>query len=275
MTASTPHQQPPAPSGALLPRVLSTVTADPGRPRLTWYGPDGERIELSGHVLDNWVTKATNLLVEEFHAGPASEVVLDLPPHWRTVVWAFAAWRAGACVATDDPGTVEAGTVVVTDRPERWAGTPADVVAVALPALARRFDGALPPGVTDSSAAVLGYGDVLTYVREHSPAACAVRTLGPGATTRAHAELGAWARETADARWPGEEWLDAADESVAYRALLQARDDDALAVVAAAVVVFGADGSVVLTSPDVTTALAEDAARREHLVETERVGRLV
>ena len=25
-------------------------------PRLTWYGPDAERVELSGRVLDNWVS---------------------------------------------------------------------------------------------------------------------------------------------------------------------------------------------------------------------------
>lgn len=271
MTATSPYQRPPAPSGALLPRVLSTITGDPGRPRLTWYGPD-ERIELSGHVLDNWVTKATNLLVEEFHVGPASEVVVDLPPHWRTVVWAFATWRAGACVTTDAPEDADAATVVVTDRPERWAGSSVDVVAVALPALARRFGGELPPGATDAAAAVLGYGDVLTYVREHAPAACAVRT---GGLSRTHAELGPWARTAAAERWDAEPWLAAADDDVPHRVLLEAEDGDALAVVAAALVIHGADGSVVLTAPEVTRGLAADDTRRAHLAETERIGPLV
>ncbi len=76
--------------------VLRRVTADPGRPRLTWYGAGGERIELSGAVLANWVAKTTNLLVEEFDAAPGVRVGLDLPAHWRTVVWALAAWRCGA-----------------------------------------------------------------------------------------------------------------------------------------------------------------------------------
>jgi len=89
--------------------VLALVTRDPGRPRITWYGPD-ERIELSGAVLGNWVAKVTNLLVEEFDAGPGVRVELDLPAHWRTVVWALAVWRSGACVADD--GT----RVIVTDR---------------------------------------------------------------------------------------------------------------------------------------------------------------
>ena len=50
-----------------LPGLLAQLTAEPGRPRLTWYAP-AERVELSGHVLDNWVTKTANLLVEEYDA---------------------------------------------------------------------------------------------------------------------------------------------------------------------------------------------------------------
>src|SRR5688572_18938796 len=76
--------------------LLRLITRDPGRPRLTWYGDDGERVELSGAVLENWVNKTTNLLVEEFDAEPGTRVVIDLPVHWRTVVWALAVWRVGA-----------------------------------------------------------------------------------------------------------------------------------------------------------------------------------
>src|SRR6478735_7253781 len=39
-------------------------------PRLTWYGPDAERVELSGRVLDNWVAKTSNLLQDELDAEP-------------------------------------------------------------------------------------------------------------------------------------------------------------------------------------------------------------
>lgn len=76
-----------------LVRALST--SDPSRPRLTWYGADGERVELSGRVLVNGVVKATNLLVAEVDAGPRTAVLLDLPPHWRAVQWALAAWTCG------------------------------------------------------------------------------------------------------------------------------------------------------------------------------------
>lgn len=86
---------------ALLRQLLA---ADPGRPRLTWYGPGGERVELSARTLDNWVAKSANLLVEEFDAGPGSRVGVRLPPHWRTASWLLAAWSTGACVVADPAG---------------------------------------------------------------------------------------------------------------------------------------------------------------------------
>lgn len=72
---------------------LETVEA--AQPRLTWYGPEDERVELSGRVLANWVTKATNLLVEESDVEPGSRVELDLSVHWRSLVWGLATLVAG------------------------------------------------------------------------------------------------------------------------------------------------------------------------------------
>lgn len=239
---------------------MARLTAEPGRPRLTWYGPDGERIELSGHVLDNWVTKTVNLLVEEYEAGPGTRVLVDLPPHWRTVVWALAVWRVGATVVLlegDDMSPV-ACDVVVTHRPAAFGATvhPADVVAVALPALARRFDGDLPVGATDAAAAVMTYGDVLTWVPEPDPAADAL-VLGRRAV--AHQDLLGWAAETLPAPGSG-------------RRLLVEPDEQAAApVLAAMLATYAADGSVVLCAPVVTAELAADPARRERLVTGERV----
>jgi uncharacterized protein (TIGR03089 family) len=250
---------PPASPLPLAP-LLHGLSDEPGRPRLTWYGPDGERIELSGHVLDNWVTKTTNLLVEEFSAGPGTRVVVDLPVHWRTVVWCFAAWRAGACVelpAAQSPVPADLSTVVVTDRPERHVGTgTGEIVAVALPALARSFPGDLPRGAVDAAGAVMTYGDVLTWLPEADVSAPA---LVAGATTVDHAGLLGWAASAATAS--------------EGRVLLTPAQDALLEVLATVLTVYAARGSVVLCAPEVAAELAADEVRRERLVATEGISR--
>lgn len=234
-----------------LPRVLAGLTVEPGRPRLTWYDAD-ERVELSGHVLDNWVTKTANLLVEEYQSGPGTCVLLDLPAHWRTVVWAMAVWRVGGCVVL--PGG-EGRDVVVTDRPEGYGGS--ELIAVALPALARRFDGALPPGAVDAAGAVMTYGDVLTWMPEPDPHAPA---LVAGGVVVPHDGLLAWADEVAGPGVP------------AARVLLEpAPDDDVQSVLARVLTVYVADGSVVLCSPQEAVALGGDPARRQRLIDAELV----
>lgn len=218
--------------------VLALLERDPGRPRLTWYGPDGERVELSGAVLVNWVSKTTNLLVEEFDAGPGSRVRVDLPGHWRSVVWQLAAWRVGACLVDDEE------EVLVTDAPPADAPG-AEVVAVALPALARRFDGGLPPGAIDAAAAVMTYGDRIGWAPAPDAASPALETAGE---VVAHADLLAPEGE------PGDRVLLPAPRGA--RPLL-AR--------------LAADASLVLTDPTTAEALRADPARRTRLVETERV----
>ena len=48
----------------------AAVATDPTRPLLTWYDDaTGERTELSGATLANWVAKTANLLVDEVGAG--------------------------------------------------------------------------------------------------------------------------------------------------------------------------------------------------------------
>jgi uncharacterized protein (TIGR03089 family) len=140
-----------------VPSLLGALLAsDPGRPRVTWYGPGGERVELSARVLENWVAKTANLLVEDLDAGPASRVRLDLPPHWRAAVWALATWAVGAAPAEQG----EAADVVVAPEPARGPlPEAARLVVVALPALARSASGA-PAGALDYNAEVSGFGDV-------------------------------------------------------------------------------------------------------------------
>lgn len=255
------HLRPSAYAGPVstmpLPRILAQVTRDPGRPRLTWYG-DGERVELSGHVLDNWVTKTANLLVEEYQAGPGTQVLVDLPVHWRTLVWAMAVWRVGAAVVLPT-GTAPTADVVVTDRPAGYGG---EVVAVALPALARSFDGDLPDDVLDAAATVLGYGDVLTWMPEPDPTAPALELVG---RTVPHEDLAAWAGVSAPDGSSPRVLVEPAPVDEA------ARRETVAALLAEALTVYAADGSVVLCSPSVADGLAADPERRQHLIETEMI----
>lgn len=150
----------PADVPGVLRRLL---TEDAGRPRLTWYGPDGERVELSAKVLDNWVAKTANLLVDELDAGPGSRVAVALPPHWRCVTWILAIWATGACAVVVPPGAAppaDADVLVAADSRLLAAPGPAARVAVALPALAMAYSGDLPSGVLDGASGVRAHGDV-------------------------------------------------------------------------------------------------------------------
>lgn len=249
---------PPAPSAPSRPpvsvaQVLSGLLTAPGSPRLTWYGTGSERVELSGAVLDNWVSKTTNLLVEELDAGPGTRVLLDLPPHWRTVLWALAAWRVGATVTGPEDAAAD---VVVSDRPAaldvpRGAG----VVAVALPALARRFDGDLPAGALDAAQSVMTYGDVIGWAPDPDPAETAL-TGSAGGTPVPHAGLLAAAAA-------------AAPVPAGSRTLLTVGDDRAAtpATLLAVLGVLAGGGSVVALHPEPGDA----PGRADRVAATERV----
>ncbi|WP_434618147.1 TIGR03089 family protein [Arthrobacter sp. A5] len=158
--------------------LMATLrSVDATAPRLTWYGPDGERVELSGRVLDNWVAKTANFAVDELDAGPGSTVGVDMPAHWRSLCWLLAAWQAGATVvftagsgapapaaaAADGTDTDETTTDVVVTADPGLPATSMDgslVVAVALGALDMRWHGDLPGGVIDYAAEVRAHGDV-------------------------------------------------------------------------------------------------------------------
>ncbi len=208
-------------------------------------------------MLENWVNKTTNLLVEEFDAGPGTRVVLDLPVHWRTVVWALAAWRVGTTVVltpADDATPGDSTTrpdVVVTTSPDRWAVTRADLVAVALPALARRFDGDLPAGAIDAASAVMTYGDQVGWVPEPDLALDAL--VGTGSDRVGHAAL-----------------VPAPGGEPPRRVLVDGRAGPARTL-RALLSAYAANGSVVLLSPRTAAALDDDRARRARVTADERV----
>ncbi|WP_369046912.1 TIGR03089 family protein [Sinomonas sp. P10A9] len=148
-------------------------------PRLTWYGPGGERIELSGRVLDNWVAKTANFLSEELDAERGTRIRLDLPAHWKSAVVALAAWQVGAVLlagsdqgpaditfigpdGTHDAAPAPGGEVTggeVTGGEVSGTGVAGARVAVALGALEMRFPGTLAAGTYDYAALVRQFAD--------------------------------------------------------------------------------------------------------------------
>ncbi|MSR98244.1 TIGR03089 family protein [Arthrobacter sp. BL-252-APC-1A] len=139
-----------------VPNILSTLRSEQATsPALIWYGPGSERVELSGKVLDNWVAKTSNYLTEELDAEPGTIVQLDLPAHWKTLVWALAVWQSGCTLALSAVPRVDVR--VTAENPEPQGAEL--VAAVALPALAMAWPGALPAGTSDYSAEVRSFAD--------------------------------------------------------------------------------------------------------------------
>ena len=211
-------------------------------PRLTWYGPDSERVELSGRVFDNWVAKTSNLLQDELDAEPGMAVRLDLPAHWKSFVWALASWQLGLEVVLDG----SSADLLVTDTPDDGAGAGFDaVVAVPLASLAMRWPGELPTGVVDYAAEVRSHGDVFMAHNEPEAGSAAVR----GTATHPHSAL---LEGFAAAQEPGTR-------------LLVRTGDGLESCLSAALGAWKEDGSVVLVHPDVEVT--------EHLMENERISR--
>ena len=167
--------------------LAEILRSDPARPRVTFYedtpGPtQGERIELSGKVLANWISKAGNALQDEYDLGPGSVVRLSLPPHWRALYWAFAVWSVGGTVDLEG-GT--APNLLVCEDPEmaatlesRLGPTTGDVVLVTLAALARAHTGPVPAGAMDEARELATYGDQFAAVADPAPDDVALITEG-------------------------------------------------------------------------------------------------
>src|SRR5699024_1516178 len=132
-------------------RLLAALERTGPQPVLAWYG-EAARIELSGHVLANWVIKTIGHLDGELALAAGDELVLDLPPHWKRLVLARAAWSLGASTraAGDDRGR---GALVAADHPDAaLAERAAGALALGAESLAPRFSGQQRPMVHDWAA---------------------------------------------------------------------------------------------------------------------------
>src|SRR4051812_38488226 len=134
-----------------IPEALAAaVRRDPTTPLLTWYDDaSGDRTELSGATMDNWVAKTANLLVDGVGLGHGDAVAVLLPPHWQTAALLLGTWAAGlAADLGPDPQPVE----VLFTSPERAdtaaAWTTGDRYATGLLPLAAPLR-QVPPGFLD------------------------------------------------------------------------------------------------------------------------------
>lgn len=241
-----PRAERPTVSDVQTPDVIlaGMLAADPARPRLTFYddleGPTkGERIELSGKVLANWVAKAGNALQDEFDAGPGSVVALDLPAlHWRTVYWAVAAWSVGATVevAADGEGSGDAAAelaqhadVLVSTDLEADPGA-GELVVVTLAALARSAPSPVPAGGMDEARELATHGDRFTAFATAGADEVALRRRGAQPAYRS---------------WRYDELVPAVDWPGGVRVHLAG--GDVAAVLRQVLAAWAVDGSVVLS----------------------------
>jgi uncharacterized protein (TIGR03089 family) len=96
------------------------VAPDPTRPLLTFYDDaTGERTELSGATLGNWVAKTANTLVDDLDLEPGQWAAIGLPPHWQTAAVLLACWTVGLAVTTA-PDPAEVAFVSVAAAGDEW-----------------------------------------------------------------------------------------------------------------------------------------------------------
>ncbi len=111
-----------------IPQVLAAaVRRDPASPLLTFYDDtSGDRTELSGATLDNWVSKTANLLVDGLGLSTGDTAAVTLPPHWQTAAILLGVFSAGVAAATDDPTAADVvfaapSSAILTKASERYA----------------------------------------------------------------------------------------------------------------------------------------------------------
>jgi uncharacterized protein (TIGR03089 family) len=128
------------------------------QPLLTFYDDaSGERTELSGVTVGNWVAKTGNLLADGYSLGAGDTAVVRLPVHWQSAAVLLGCWSAGLRVGRDGPADVGFGAaeadLAPTDAVDRL------LVGLHPFGLPLRT---VPAGWVDYTAEVRGFGDRYT-----------------------------------------------------------------------------------------------------------------
>ncbi|MET8230145.1 TIGR03089 family protein [Micromonospora sp. NPDC005298] len=154
------------------------IATDPTRPLLTWYDDaSGDRTELSGATLANWVAKTANLLVDEVGLAPGTPAGVLLPPHWQTAAVLLGCWSA-KLIVTDTPGDVDV-LFAAADRFDEAQSWSAD----------ERYALGLSPLAAPLRQVPAGFADYVVEVRRHGDHFTPQSGAGPAdATLLARAE---------------------------------------------------------------------------------------
>jgi uncharacterized protein (TIGR03089 family) len=136
------------------------VRRDPTTPLLTWYDDaTGDRTELSGATLGNWVSKTANLAIDGLGLGADDTVAVLLPPHWQTAAIVLGASVAGLAVDLGgNPQPVDAlfTTPSAADSVAAWPAGDRFLTGLLPLAMPLRE---VPPGFVDYVTEVRNYGD--------------------------------------------------------------------------------------------------------------------
>jgi uncharacterized protein (TIGR03089 family) len=169
-------------SPTVVAAFATVVAADPTRPLVTYYDDaTGERTELSGATLANWVAKTANLLVDGLGLGTGDVASVALPPHWQTAAVLLGCWSAGLVVDLEPPATRAQVGFGTTDRLGEVRAD--ETYALALDPFGLGFRAGAPAGALDFNEVVRGYGDHFSPLVPVTPSTVALA----GGTT--HADL--------------------------------------------------------------------------------------
>jgi uncharacterized protein (TIGR03089 family) len=179
----------------ILTAFTDAVRRDATAPLITYYDDrSGERVELSGATLDNWVSKTANLLVDGVGLGQGDTVAVVLPAHWQGAAIMLGALTAGLAVDLGpDAQPVEAifTSPDLVERASTWPTSERYVTGLLPFALALQTP---PPGFVDFPTEVRTFGD---HFRAIQPVTANDHAIA-GPTELSHGELAEAAAQRAD-----------------------------------------------------------------------------
>jgi uncharacterized protein (TIGR03089 family) len=171
---------------------------------MTFYDDaTGERTELSGATMANWVAKTANMLIDGHGLEQGDLAVVRLPPHWQSAAVLLGCWAAGLAVNLE--GAARAATMVTFVAAERLYqdGVLAadETFSLGLAPMAAPMRPGPPAGVLDYVVEVRPHGDAF-----HGPAVDPdLAAIADADGTVSHADLvaRATARATETGLMPG------------------------------------------------------------------------